>query len=103
MAVIGLVERAAARRSSSDSGWPSVGGTCGLALPSPGPPVAPGLRQEDKYGGAAAWAGAESHRTGRAPGGERSHTGQAGLLGGPPPFAQRRVESESEFELRCHT
>ena len=68
MAIIGLAERAAARRSSSDSGWPSVGGTCGLAPPSPGPPAAPGL-QEDKYRRVATWAGTESHRTGRAPGG----------------------------------
>ena len=105
MAVIGLVERAAARRSSSDSGWPSVGGTCGLALPSPGPPVAPGLRQEDTYGGAAAWAGAESHRTGRAPGGAHLplHSGELkvnlslsldaalsprGISRGPAPFPE---------------
>lgn len=50
VAIIGLVGRAAARRSSSDSGWPGLRGTCGLPPPTPGAPAAkhPGLQQRQK-------------------------------------------------------
>lgn len=84
VAIIRLAGKAAARRSSSDSGWPRLGGSCGLAPPTPGPPVAkhPGLQQEDKCRHVAGVA-----RLGRG----RVTQRQAGLLErGPPSFAQWR-------------